>query len=1024
LTLEQIKLLAGREEWVKGKHLAKTGQVRELYRNKLKAEYMIVGNPYHTVSLTAGDVILTDGSHAVNRYTVAALIAASKTGVLRAMALRQRGQASGVLFDAVASVLPRAETLQLEVTLALGREVHLALRTGETRLYVVRNIPEFLGGVRRGDTISFGKNFTYEPHWVGYSTAQKALLSLLDMHCHTLEEAGQPLIGQAARQLKLPSPLASSVLEKLGNMPFRFEKNGEVSLQTGIREQPLPLLFEVSGSEKTLLVTAQLPQQCEMITDEGAYLLVDGEIIKIREEDQALMRTVLRFRSGSRAVFVFGRESVPRVMGELLPALLRAAPATFSEQLQRRMIRLPLRSRVYLDAQGKDIVARVVYAYGDTQVDPFVLKDDVPPLLLRDAAGEKAVMDELAAAGFRVRKGYAFMNDDEGVYRFITEGAALLMEKAEVYFSGAFKKTTARQPKLSGSLRSGNHLLSLDMYDDGQPVEELLPLLEAIRKKKKYFRYKDGTFLSLQGTDDWVPLAEAVVEARSFGAPQGDLGLYRAAYFNALIKEKALPVEADLGAISGAALRTKEVTSPIPGLYAYQQRGFEWVHSLYRLKMGGILADEMGLGKTVQTLAAILCAKHEEKEHRLSIVVTPTSLTYNWLSECRRFAPELKAVVIAGTRAAREAQIEALKKDEVDLVIVSYPIIRQDIDVLSLHDYRFAVLDEAQNIKNPLSVAANAVKKLKGEVRLALSGTPMENNVGELWSLFDFVLPGYLPPFAEFLRRYDEGRNADDLRARIRPFLMRRLKKEVMAELPDKMERTMYAGMTAEQRKVYSAVLLQKRQSVQNILDRLGLRGGRGEVLAAMTELREICCHPRLVMDDYRGESGKLEMLMDILPAILENDHRVLLFSQFTRMLKIIGERLAELGISSLYLDGETPAKERLDMADRFNKGEGSLFLISLKAGGTGLNLTGADTVIHYDPWWNPTTEDQAIDRAHRLGQDKTVQVMRLVTLDSIEEKVVELGSRKRQLFDKLVTPGEVMPEKLKKEDILRLFEH
>ncbi len=1005
MTLEQIKLAAGHEEWTKGKYLVKTGQVSELYRNRLKAEYMISGDPYHTVSITAGDVILTDGTKTVNRYTVAALITASKSGVLRGMALRQRVQASGVLFDAVTSALPRAETLELEVTLSLGRAVYLDLRTGEGRLYVVRNIPEFLGGVRRGDTISFGKSFTYEPHWVGYSHAQKALLNLLDMHCHTLEQAGRPLTGQDARQIKLPSPLASSVLEKLENMPFRFEKDGNVFSQTGITEQPLPLLFE-------------------LITDEGAYLLADGEIIKIREEDRALIRTVLRFRADSRALFVFGRDSVPRVMGELLPALLRAAPTTFSETLQRRMIRLPLRSRVYLDAAGKDIVARVVYAYGVTEVDPFVLKDDVPPLLLRDAAGEKAVMDELALAGFRVRKGYAFMNDDEGVYRFITEGAGRLMEKAEVYFSAAFKKTTVRQPKLSGSLRSGKNLLSLDLYDDGEPVEDLLPLLEAIRKKKKYFRYKDGTFLSLQGTDDWAPLAEAVVEARNFGAPQGDLGLYRAAYFNALIKEKDLPVTADLGTIGSAALRTKEVASPIPGLYAYQLRGFEWVHSLYRLRMGGILADEMGLGKTVQTLAALLCAKQEEKKHRMSIVVTPTSLTYNWLRECLHFAPGLKAVVIVGTRAAREDQIAALQESAVDLVIVSYPIIRQDIDALSRFDFRFAVLDEAQNIKNPLSVAANAVKKLKAEVRLALSGTPMENNVGELWSLFDFVLPGYLPPFAEFLRRYDEGRNADDLRARIRPFLMRRLKKEVMAELPDKMERTMYAGMTAEQRKVYSAVLLQKRQSVQSILDRLGLRGGRGEVLAAMTELREICCHPRLVLDDYRGESGKLEMLMDILPAILENGHRVLLFSQFTRMLKIVADRLKEMGVSSLYLDGETPAKERLDMAERFNKGEGSLFLISLKAGGTGLNLTGADTVIHYDPWWNPTTEDQAIDRAHRLGQDKTVQVMRLVTLDSIEEKVVELGARKRQLFDKLVTPGEVMPERLKKEDILRLFEH
>ncbi len=272
------------------------------------------------------------------------------------------------------------------------------------------------------------------------------------------------------------------------------------------------------------------------------------------------------------------------------------------------------------------------------------------------------------------------------------------------------------------------------------------------------------------------------------------------------------------------------------------------------------------------------------------------------------------------------------------------------------------------------------------------------------------------------MRRFDEGRNAEDLRRRIRPFLMRRLKSDVMAELPEKMETTLYANMEAEQRKVYSAVLLQKQASVQSLLERQGLKGSRGEVLAAMTELRQICCDPRLVLDTYTGESAKLELLMEVLPPILENGHRVLLFSQFTRMLALMQPRLNAMNISTMYLDGDTPVKERLALTQRFNEGEGQLFLISLKAGGTGLNLTGADTVIHYDPWWNPTTEEQAIDRAHRVGQEKKVQVIRLVTLNSIEEQVVLLGARKKKLFDKLVTAGEVMPEKLKTEDILALF--
>ena len=337
--------------------------------------------------------------------------------------------------------------------------------------------------------------------------------------------------------------------------------------------------------------------------------------------------------------------------------------------------------------------------------------------------------------------------------------------------------------------------------------------------------------------------------------------------------------------------------------------------------------------------------------------------------------------------------------------------------------YRFAVLDEAQQIKNVQSVGAHAVKQLTAQTRIALTGTPMENHAGELWSLFDFVLPGYLPRYTDFLRRWGEGQNAEDLRRRIRPFLMRRLKGDVLGELPEKLESVLMAELPPEQRRVYDAALLQKRERVDEILRSKGLNRGRAEVLSAITELRQICCHPALCLPDYQGLSGKLELLMDVLPPALAAGRRALIFSQFTSMLHLIEKRLTAEGVSYLYLDGETPASQRVSLTQRFNDGEANVFLISLKAGGTGLNLTGADLVIHYDPWWNPTAEEQATGRAHRIGQTKKVEVLRLVVHNSIEEQVLRMSDRKRRLFDKLITPGEEMPTKLSEQDILALFD-
>ena len=606
---------------------------------------------------------------------------------------------------------------------------------------------------------------------------------------------------------------------------------------------------------------------------------------------------------------------------------------------------------------------------------------------------------------------------------------------AEVYLSNDFKRMTPRKPKFAGKMRLNGSALELKFTQDDEPAQEILAIMEALARRRRYFRLKDGSFLDLSAMDEWLPLADSIFEAaQAEGAESVAMGddtirlqAYRACYLQSLLESLGLPIEVDEKTQATVRLLTdpgkvQDVKLPDGlSLRPYQERGFQWLLALDRLHMGGVLADDMGLGKTVQVIALLMATR---QEGQVSLVVAPTTLTYNWLSELGRFAPDLSVMVLGGSAAQRASQIRHVKEaHDVDVLITSYPLIRQDIEQLTTIEFRFAILDEAQHIKNAGSKGAQAVRQLQAQTRFALTGTPLENGVGELWSIFNFVLPGYLLSYSAFLRRYQDGTDAEDLRRRISPFLMRRLKKEVLTELPDKIESVFTAQMSPEQAKVYEATMMRLRQRVDSIVKEKGFERGRTEVLAAITQLREICCHPSLVLDDYTGTSGKLDMLLDMLPEAIAKGRRVLLFSAFTSMLKILRRELDDAGYETMYLDGDTPAQRRVEMAEQFNAGQGQIFLISLKAGGTGLNLTGADMVIHYDPWWNPAAEDQATDRAYRIGQTRKVEVIRLVTHASIEEQVVALGQRKKALFDQLIKPGESMVGGLSPQEIMSLFQ-
>ncbi len=959
------------------------------------------------------------------RHTVAAARQAQRDGLLEGM-LRRSAEARGQrLMEILDTELAESRALRLEPELLREDGLRLGLRIGEKRLYAVRSLADFMEARRSGRRLFFGKGFSYEPAWMRFPEDAETLLRLLQALCDTQAAAGV----RAERWLSLSDSAVPAVLEKMSGMTVRITAGGETRTVTCAEKGRVPLRFHCGGSLRTLTLEAEVPEGLTPLTPDWGWLLWEDSLFPCDPSQQALLRCM---EAGGR--FGFSGDGAVRALAELLPRLSAAGTVSIDRRLETHLCRETLETRVYLDRADRDVAAQVVFRYGAQELNPFSPdRGALTPggkILLRDGEGEKRVLDALDQAGFRVRKNGAVLSGQEAVWRFVSGGADALRQVAEVWLSNEFKRILPRKPRLSGgmSLRGGR--LALDLAVDGEPSPEILDIMRAIARKRAYFRLQDGTFLDLTDLTAWQPAAEQIAGAEEAAVrdPRGsaiDLAAYRLVYLNTLLREAGLEVDTDDTAREALKLlsREGEENPAMPeglALRPYQQSGFRWLSTLDRLRMGGILADDMGLGKTIQLIALL---KHVKAPGCVSLVVAPTSLTYNWLHEFGRFAPELSVTVLSGTQTQRARLLEHIQRArDVDVLITSYPQVRRDIGLLAEIPFRVAALDEAQQIKNADSAGAAAVKQLKAESRFALTGTPLENHAREIWSLFGFVLPGFLGTAADFQRQLDAEPSLAGLRRKIQPFLLRRLKKDVLPELPDKTEHTLTAPLTPEQAEVYEAARLRLGRQVEHALAERGLGRSGTEILAAITELREVCCHPSLVMEGYAASSGKLDLLLDLLPGALAQGRRVLLFSQFTRMLRLIRRQLEAEDIRCLYLDGETPAARRLAMCDAFNGGEGDVFLVSLKAGGTGLNLTGADLVIHYDPWWNPAAEDQATDRTHRIGLTHKVEVIRLVTHGTIEEQVVSLGERKRALFDRLVTPGETLVTALSEQDIRNLF--
>jgi hypothetical protein len=760
------------------------------------------------------------------------------------------------------------------------------------------------------------------------------------------------------------------------------------------------------------------------------------------------------FSSGTR---IISPEKIPEFLSRELPALERTCNLVFApgfEEFRLETDRPVIEAR--LEGALSGLTLELIARYGEKEiplaghiapkVEPHWFPDPRQPnrFWRRDTAIEKETLAAVEAAGFNpVRGGAAMFSliSENRVARFLANTLPQWRRAWTVGFGPRLEETMRQidvaQPEFSLHSASGEDWLGLDLKLSvaGRPVPlDPAEIQRWLQTGQTHARMADGRVL-LVPTDSWSEMREVLADCAV--AQQPDAGRIRVARtFVPFLAGALIDHGFRAGGTGIAEPPAPEVKAKLdPHLWAqlrpYQVNGVEWLAGLADRKLHGLLADDMGLGKTLQALAFCAWLKAGGGSHLPpALVVCPTSLVTNWLREAARFTPHLRALDLTGSDRASKL---ASARDH-DLLVTSYAILRRDIEAYREKEFSLVILDEAQHIKNRGSQNAQAAKALNARHRLVLTGTPLENSILDLWSLYDFLLPGYLGTAADFRERYETPlsrqaapREMDRLRQRVRPFFLRRTREQVLDDLPPKLEHPALCELTDEQREVYRAVLEQGRRTVFEHSGKAGRSRGldRIAVLTTLLRLRQVCCHLDLLPHDgekraWREPSAKLDRAFELIDEAVDGGHRVLLFSQFVRVLHLLRDEARRRDLSFCYLDGQTV--QRQAEVDRFQAGSIPLFFISLKAGGTGLNLTGADTVIHFDPWWNPAVEEQATARAHRLGQVRPVQSYKLIAAGTVEEKIQALQARKRELFQASLGDDEAFADKLSGDDLEELL--
>ena len=955
--------------------------------------------------------------------------------------------------------LPENKKIKIEPRLIFDRfdsKLKLEIKIGNSRMYKIKDLPAFYTRMARNEYYKYGDKLEFVHTRENFTDKSKPLLDFVLRYSEMLKYAENgnkyTYYGNTLNNTRIT--LGESSIDEA----FDVLKNKRVltdvdrtSTQIELIEENPNITFELS---KTKDGTYKIKPNKEIFSIQifnGKKYVYVTEGMRLyrcsKEFENTVIKLVKIFKESYITELDLGEEDLKDLYSVIMPRVGNCIKLkNIAEEEIEEYKPKNLGVKVYLDFDENDyVIADVKFCYGNEEFNP--LEKNINIKNTRNILAENKNLNLLRRTGFMVdTQNLRFiLPDNDKIYNFLANDIEIYMQRFEVLATENFKSKEIRKPKIGTiGVRVENNLLSIDFKKLNIDINEIKDVMQKYQLKKKYYRLKDGSFLNLEENPD-IEFLDKIVTGMDLDYDDLEkdsikLPVSRSLYLNELLKREETINASKSNEFQKVVndLEKDNINDEIKVPYEmydilrdYQKTGFKWLKVLDSYHFGGILADDMGLGKTLQVLAILLDYKQKNKEKRTSIVICPSSLSLNWLGEATKFAPELKVCVIKGNAKERERLIKNVQKN--DLIITSYDLLKRDVETYKEIDYNFKyiIADEAQYMKNSTTQNAKAIKELKGETKYALTGTPIENSLAELWSIFDFVMPGYLFKYKKFKTLYEvpivkenDERAMNRLKMLIAPFILRRNKKDVLTELPEKTITVLNNQMTDEQEAVYLSYLAQAKQEVADEIQLNGFEKSQFKILSTLTRLRQICCHPSLFIKDYKDESSKLNQCIEILSDAIEAGHKILLFSGYTSMFDIIEQELKSKKIKYFKLTGSTKVDERIKLVDEFNSNsEIKVFLISLKAGGTGLNLTGADMVIHYDPWWNQSAENQATDRAYRIGQKNNVQVYKLITSNSIEEKIYELQNKKAELIDNMLDTKTSFVNKLSKDEIMSLFE-
>ena len=914
------------------------------------------------------------------------------------------------------------------LTFKLGKNKHL---------YKVKDLNQLVDASRHSSSLKLGKFFN-EPinqakmdidsqHWLSF------IEKIIDAR-NLNEEFYYNYSSQVGR-----ITLENSVADEVNDLLYQGVKLYSNEQPIGYTTDQLDLNIKIETQKSSALVSVEDLPVSTIITGSHAYYGYYKDVwIKYIGLTPASLHN-LGLQPG--AEMQFSKKTVAKFAHNILPKFEQTKFILVSGTDELKAILPPEAHFLFkLDYRVGSILCVARVQYGDAQ---YELNQGYTEEDRRDVEKETAAWKHINTYFSDYQHGrYVLSNEESDVVQaFLDDGINELKRLGEVQITANFR-SLLKGIKINLDVGVGinltNELLDIDLADQKMSWEDIQAALKAYQEKRKYFVLKNGMLAKAeQPTIEQLAqtLHDLGISFKDFIHGKLHLPAYRAFYFakqmkaaNALHFSTNESFNTLINDLAKNQLKQNQIPVSLQNiLRPYQKIGFNWLSTIVNYKFGGLLADEMGLGKTLQIISLLLARKEKMQNQLPSLIVAPASVIYNWQAEVKKFAPSLNVALLDGTKKERERLLLDAKK--YDLLISSYQSLNRDLEAYQNLIFDVEVIDEAQNIKNQQSVTAKTVKVIKAHHKLALTGTPIENKLSELWSIFDYLMPGFLGSYPDFRKKYElpivkeQDKEAEDQLANmVIPFILRRLKKDVLRDLPDKDEEIVPVKMNKKQADLYN-------MQTQKIIAQLNGQGdedfkrSRFQILAQITKLREICCDPHLLYENYHGKSNKLIATIELIKNNLANGHKILLFSQFTAMLDILHENLARLRLPLFTITGSTPKTKRQEQVQKFNQmAQPGVFLISLKAGGTGINLTGADVVIHYDPWWNLAAEKQATDRAHRIGQKHSVKIYKMVTEDSIEERIIALQQKKAELADIILQNDQIADATMSKDDLIKIL--